>query len=101
MKLSKVIPVQVLPHSPYTLSTLKGENLNESMVIKVPSFRNYIAPVGLLVESGEIKRISNVYYLTPSQQSPRIPKLISIPIEYDVEEKEWKEAHLPTFADLD
>lgn len=100
-KLSEITPIQVLHHSPYTLSTLRGQNLNDSMFIKLPCFRSYFAQVGSLVESGEIIKISNVYYLTPSQQSPRIPLLSSIPIEYDLDEKDWKEAHLPTLADLD
>jgi len=101
MKLSQVTPCQVLPHSPYTLSTLKGADLDDSMVIKVPCFRNYIAHVGSLVESGEILKVGKSYYLTTSQQSPRVPRLPSIPIEYDIEEKEWREAHLPTIADID
>lgn len=101
MKLSEITPIQVLHHSPYTLSTLNGRNLNDSMFIKLPCFRSYFAQVSSLVESGEIIKISNVYYLTPSQQSPRVPLLPSIPIEYDLDEKSWKEAHLPTLADLD
>jgi len=101
MKLSQVTPCQVLTNSPYTLSTLIGGNLDDSMIIKVPCFRSYIAHVGSLVESGEIHRIGKTYYLSQSQQSPRIPKLHSIPIEYDVDENEWREAHLPTIADID
>ena len=100
MKLSQVTPCQVLPHSPYTLSTLKGDDLDGSMIIKVPCFRNYIAHVGSLVESGEVLKVGKAYYLSISKQSPRVPRLLSIPIEYDLEECEWREAHLPTIADI-
>lgn len=101
MKLSQVTPCQVLSHSPYTLSTLKGEDLDDSMIIKVPCFRNYIAHVGSLVETGEVLKVGKNYYLSTSQQSPRVPRLPTIPIEYDIEETEWREAHLPTIADMD
>jgi len=96
MKLSQVIPVQVLHHSPYTLSTLSGGDLDESMIIKVPAFRNYFAHVGSLVESEEIIKVGKTYYLSTSQQSPRIPRLPSIPVDYDIEEATWRAAHLPT-----
>ena len=98
MKLSQVIPVQVLHHSPYTLSTLSGKNLDDSWIVKVPAFRNYIAHVGSLVESGEVLRVGKTYYLSTSQESPRIPRLPSIPIEYDLSEEDWKLPHLPKEA---
>ena len=101
MKLSQVIPVLVLQHAPYTLSTLSGKDLDDSWVIKVPAFRSYFAHVGSLVESGEILKVGKTYYLSTSQQSPRIGKLPPIYIEYDLEESEWRSKHLPTIEDID
>lgn len=100
LKLSEVIPVSVLLHSPYSLSTYSGLNLSPSMVIAVPCYRSYYQKVEDLVVSGEIHQIGSSYYLTPSQQSPRIPKLPSLPIDFDISAEEWRALHLPNHTGI-
>jgi hypothetical protein len=95
LKLSQIIPVSLLLHSPYTLSTYSGQNLTPQMVIAVPCFRSYYQLVANLVTSGEIHQIADTFYLIPSQQSPRIPKLPSLPIDFDISAEEWRALHLP------
>ena len=96
LKLSELTPVSVLLHSPYTLSTYSGLNLTPHMVIAVPCFRSYYQRVCDLVTSGEIHQIGDTFYLIPSQESPRVPRLPSLPIEFDCSVEEWKAMHLPT-----
>ena len=96
MKLSKTIPVNVLLHAPHTLSTLKGENLKPHMVIAFPCIKNYFQQVEALVNSGEIIRVTDTYYLAPSKQSPRIARLPSLEIEHDITLTQLHALHLPT-----
>jgi hypothetical protein len=96
LKLSQITPVSVLLHSPYTLSTYSGQNLTPQMVIAVPCFRSYYQRVADLVVSGEVHQVGDTFYLIPSQQSPRVPKLPSLPIDFDCSVDEWKAMHLPT-----
>lgn len=100
LKLSEITPVQVLLHSPYTLSTYSGKNLTPMMVIAVPCFRSYYQVVADLVLSGEIHQVADTFYLIPSQQSPRIPRLPSLPIDFDITAEEWRALHLPTHTGI-
>ena len=96
MTLSQTTPVSVLLHAPYTLSTLKGDNLKPTMVIAVPCIKGYFQQVEALVNSGEIIRVADTFYLAPSQQSPRIARLPSLDIENDITLAQLHAMHLPT-----
>lgn len=96
LKLSQVTPCSVLLHSPFTLSTYSGQNLTNNMVIAVPCYRSYYQTVSALVASGELHQVGDTFYLIPSQQSPRLPKLPSLPVEFDCSVDEWRAMHLPT-----
>lgn len=100
LKLSQIIPVSLLLNSPYTLSTYSGQNLTPQMVIAVPCFRSYYQLVADLVTSGEIHQVADTFYLIPSQQSPRIPKLPSLPIDFDITTEEWRALHLPNHTGI-
>ncbi|OWS71479.1 hypothetical protein CBI30_06985 [Polynucleobacter aenigmaticus] len=100
LKLSQIIPVSVLLHSPYTLSTYSGQNLTPQMVIAVPCFRAYYQKVEDLVVSGEIHQVADTFYLVFSQESPRIPKLPSLSVDFDITTEEWKALHLPTHTGI-
>ena len=100
LKLSEIIPVSVLLHSPWTLSTYSGMNLNPEMVIALPFYRSYYQRVCDLVATGEIHQIGSTFYLTFTSQSPRIPKLPSLPVEFDITTEEWQQLHLPTQAGI-
>jgi len=100
LKLSQITPVSVLLHSPFTLSTYAGQNLTPQMVIAVPCFRSYYQLVADLVTSEEIHQVGDTFYLIPSQQSPRVPKLSSLPIDFDITAEEWRALHLPTHTGI-
>jgi len=100
LKLSQVTPCQVLLHAPHTLSTYSGLNLHPQMIIAVPCYRSYYQRVSDLVASGEVIQVGSSYYLTTSQQSPRVPKLPSLPVDFDCSVDEWKALHLPTHTGI-
>ena len=95
IKLSTVVPVDLLLHAPYSLSRLDGGKLKDTDVIPVPCIKGYFQQLKDLVLSGEIHQVVDSYYLVPSQESPRKPKLPSLPIEHDITMDELKALHLP------
>jgi len=96
IKLSTVVPVELLLHAPYSLSRLDGGALKETDIIPVPCIRGYFQQLKDLVLSGEIHQVVDSFYLVPSQESPRKPRLPSLAIEYDITIDELKARHLPS-----
>lgn len=95
IKLSDTVPVEVLLHSPFTLSKLDGSELAANDIIALPGIRGYWQSIENLVGSSEVHQVGNTYYLTRSQVSPRVPKLEPLEIEFDLTPFDLRAMHMP------
>ncbi len=100
MKLSEVIPVKLLLHAPYTLSTLSGKDLELGMIIKLPCYKNFYQQVEALVKAGDLHHVGTSFYLIP-KQSPYRSSLPSLEVEEDISLEELKARHLPLYEEID